>query len=85
MPVAGMAELADAKDLKSFARKSVWVRDPLPAPLTSGYGIIYDTARLSHRSFPDGLHFRKKAFGEGHPPSGRWQYGRAQRLPRTGT
>jgi hypothetical protein len=30
---AGMAELADAKDLKSFVRENVWVRDPLPAPL----------------------------------------------------
>jgi transcriptional regulator with XRE-family HTH domain len=29
---AGMAELADAEDLKSSARKSVWVRPPLPAP-----------------------------------------------------
>jgi acyl phosphate:glycerol-3-phosphate acyltransferase len=27
-----MAELADAEDLKSSARKSVWVRSPLPAP-----------------------------------------------------
>ncbi len=29
---AGMAELADAADLKSAARESLWVRVPLPAP-----------------------------------------------------
>ena len=29
---AGMAELADAADLKSAGRKAVWVRSPLPAP-----------------------------------------------------
>ncbi len=28
---AGVAELADAEDLKSSARKSLWVRDPPPA------------------------------------------------------
>jgi hypothetical protein len=27
-----MAELADAEDLKSSARESLWVRVPLPAP-----------------------------------------------------
>lgn len=29
----GMAELADATDLKSVGRKVVWVRVPLPPPL----------------------------------------------------
>ena len=30
---AGMAELADAADLKSAGVKSLWVRVPLPAPI----------------------------------------------------
>ena len=32
---AGMAELADAGDLKSPGRKAVWVQVPLPAPSLS--------------------------------------------------
>ena len=32
---AGMAELADATDLKSVTRKGVWVRLPLPALVIS--------------------------------------------------
>ena len=35
---AGVAELADATDSKSVARKGVWVRPPPPAPLN---GTIY--------------------------------------------
>src|SRR5262249_46412340 len=34
-PMAGMAELADAKVSKTFGRKPVRVRPPLPAPFTS--------------------------------------------------
>ncbi len=45
MPVAGMAELADAKDLKSFARESVWVRDPLPAPFSRPFTVPGRTRR----------------------------------------
>jgi hypothetical protein len=30
--VGGMAELADAADLKSAGLKTVWVRSPLPPP-----------------------------------------------------
>ena len=55
---AGMAELADAKDLKSFVRKNVWVRDPLPAPLISEYGCFNDTPRLLDRHLPDCLFLR---------------------------
>ena len=31
---AGMAELADARDLKSLGRKATGVRPPLPAPVS---------------------------------------------------
>ena len=35
VPIAGMAELADAADSKSADRKVVGVRPPLPAPIKS--------------------------------------------------
>src|SRR5204862_439524 len=44
---AGMAELADATDLKSVTRKGVWVRLPLPAlviPATYGEVVARDRA-----------------------------------------
>jgi hypothetical protein len=34
IPVAGVAELADARDLKSRGRKAVRVRSPPPAPIS---------------------------------------------------
>ena len=37
MPVAGMAELVDARDLKSCERKFVRVRFPLSAPGFNSY------------------------------------------------
>ena len=36
---AGMAELADAGDLKSPGRKAVWVQVPLPAPSLSSKAV----------------------------------------------
>lgn len=45
---ARMAELADARDLKSLARKGVWVRAPLRVPFEGAKAVFYHEAHYKH-------------------------------------
>ena len=48
---AGVAELADAQDLKSWVRKGVWVRFPSPAflPNSVSFELCHDQPQASAR------------------------------------
>ena len=68
---ARVAELADAKDLRSFARKSVWVRPPPRAPRWKSQCLAPPSAGLGHqivrifrgkKKFPIPLKAEKKNF-----------------------